>query len=353
MNSKAISALLLALVGTVVLGRPTNAEQINACLITRTDTNPFYIKMKAGAEKEAAELGIVLKTYAGKVDGDNESQVAAIETCIADGARGILIAPSDTKAIVPSVKKARDAGILVIALGRPLDPIDAADQTFATDSVEAGRLVGSWVAAVQDNKIQEGRSAVLNFGQFASYDVDLARDTGFQTGLAINEAGTVSCDCDCRQTSCKDRCKSCKKVSDYAATGGTTEGGRKAADDLLRMDPAINVIFATNEPVAVGAYQALEAIGKQHDVVIVSTDGECAGISKVDEGVISATSLEFPDRMGALGVAAIRKWSDSGEKPKQTEGKNFIDTGVSLVTNKPVNGVPSIDTKEAAALCGN
>ncbi len=89
---------------------------------------------------------MTLKTYAGKIDGDSESQVAAIETCIADGAKGILITASDTAGIVSSVKQARDAGLLVIALDTPLDPADAADATFATDNLLAGELIGKWAA---------------------------------------------------------------------------------------------------------------------------------------------------------------------------------------------------------------
>src|SRR4029079_19755493 len=105
---------------------PAHAAGVGACLITKTDTNPFFVKMKEGAQAKAAELGVDLKAYAGKDDGDNEGQVAAVETCIADGVKGILSAPANTKAIVPVIKKARDAGILVIALDTPLDPIDAA-----------------------------------------------------------------------------------------------------------------------------------------------------------------------------------------------------------------------------------
>ena len=87
--------------------------------------------------------GVELRSFAGKYDGDNEGQVAAIESLISAGAKGILITPSDTKAIVPTIKKARDAGILVIALDTPLDPIDAADATFATDNFKAGELIGA------------------------------------------------------------------------------------------------------------------------------------------------------------------------------------------------------------------
>ena len=123
------------------------AQDVSACLITKTDTNPFFVKMREGAAAKAEELGVELNSYAGQVDGDNESQVAAIEACIANGASGILITASDTAAIVPAVEQAREAGLLVIALDTPLDPIDAADATFATDNFLAGELIGRWAAA--------------------------------------------------------------------------------------------------------------------------------------------------------------------------------------------------------------
>src|ERR1700710_3320203 len=93
-------------------------------LITKTDTNPFFVKMKQGATSEAAKQGVTLQTFAGKQDGDNESQVQAIENLISAGAKGFLITPNDSKAIVPSIDKARQAGMLVIALDTPTDPAD-------------------------------------------------------------------------------------------------------------------------------------------------------------------------------------------------------------------------------------
>ncbi|MEZ5448860.1 MAG: substrate-binding domain-containing protein [Thiolinea sp.] len=119
---------IAALLTTLALGAASTTALagshggMSACLITKTDTNPFFVKMKEGATAKAEELGIELKSYAGKVDGDSESQIAAIETCIADGAKGILLTASDTKGIVPAVKQARDAGLLVIALDTPLEP---------------------------------------------------------------------------------------------------------------------------------------------------------------------------------------------------------------------------------------
>src|ERR1700749_2693675 len=74
-------------------------------LITKTETNPFFVKMREGAEAKAKELGVQLMSCAGKYDGDNDGQVACIENQIAAGAKGFAIVPSDSKAIVPTIKK--------------------------------------------------------------------------------------------------------------------------------------------------------------------------------------------------------------------------------------------------------
>ena len=148
MKKTLIASTLAALaMGAATVVPAAAQDKIGACLITKTDTNPFFVKMKEGATAKAEELGIELKSYAGKIDGDHETQVQAIETCIADGAKGILLTASDTSSIVSSVKQARDAGLLVIALDTPLDPIDAADATFATDNFKAGELIGQWAKA--------------------------------------------------------------------------------------------------------------------------------------------------------------------------------------------------------------
>ena len=116
-------------------------------------------------------------------------------------------------------------------------------------------------------------------------------------------------------------------------------------------DPSINVVHTINEPAAAGAYEALKAVGKEKDVLIVSVDGGCPGVKNVIDGVIGATSQQYPLLMASLGIEAIKKFADTGEKPKPTEGKDFFDTGVSLVTDKPAAGVESIDTKAGTEKC--
>jgi len=334
-----VSALLGALALGVSFASAASAADTSVCLITKTDTNPFFVKMKEGATAKAKELGVTLKAYAGKIDGDSESQVAAIETCIADGAKGILITASDTKGIVPAVQKARDAGLLVIALDTPLEPVDAADSTFATDNLLAGELIGKWAAGTLGDKAKDAKIAFLNLTP-SQPTVDVLRNQGFMKGFGIDvkDINKIGDENDPR-------------IVGHDVTNGNEEGGRAAMENLLQKDPTINVVHTINEPAAAGAYEALKAVGREKDVLIVSVDGGCPGVKNVGEGVIGATSQQYPLAMAALGVEAVKKFADTGEKPKPTAGKTFFDTGVTLVTDKPVKGLDSIDTKEGLKKC--
>jgi fructose transport system substrate-binding protein len=340
MTSGTLKGGLLAAAATMALAAsPALAQDIGACLITKTDTNPFFVKMKEGATAKAEELGVALKSYAGRVDGDNESQVAAIETCIADGAKGILLVPSDTKAIVDSVKKARDAGILVIALDTPLEPIDEADATLATDNFEAGRLIGAWAAATLGEEAANARIAFLDLNP-SQPTVDVLRDQGFMAGFGIDtkDVNVIGDEDDPR-------------IVGHDYTNGNEEGGRTAMESLLQLDPTVNVVHTINEPAAAGAYEALKAVGRENDVLIVSVDGGCPGVQNVIDGVIGATSQQYPLLMASMGIEAIKTYADTGELPAKTEGKDFTDTGVALITDKPAEGVPSISTAEGMEKC--
>ena len=332
-------ALLGAAGLALISAAPAMAEGVSACLITKTDTNPFFVKMKEGAEAKAAELGVTLKSYAGKIDGDHEAQVAAVEACIADGAKGILITASDTKAIVDSVKAARDAGLLVIALDTPLDPIDAADATFATDNFQAGLLIGQWAKATMGDAAANAKIALLDLA-ISQPSVDVLRDQGFLQGFGV-DLGDPN----------KWGDESDARIVGNEVTSGNEEGGLKAMETLLAKDPEINVVYTINEPSAAGAYEALKAIGREKDVLIVSVDGGCPGVANVKDGIIGATSQQYPLQMASLGVEAIAKFAAEGTKPAPTEGKAFFDTGVALITDKPAAGVESIDTAKGTELC--
>lgn len=319
--------------GTATTAADTGGDdKILIGLITKTDTNPFFVKMKEGAEAKATEMGAELQAFAGEFDGDNETQVEAIENLIAAGAVGILITPSDTAAIVPAIQKARDAGILVIALDTPTNPADAVDITFATDNFLAGELIGEWAAKTLGDAAADAKIGFLDLSD-QQITVDVLRDQGFMVGFGIDakDVNVIGDEDDPR-------------IVGHQTTLGSEEGGRTAMENLLQLEPEISLVHTINEPAAAGAYEALKAVGRENDVLIVSVDGGCPGVQNIADGVLGATSMQFPLLMASLGVEAIVAFAADGSIPDVTPGLDFFNTGVNLVTNAPVDGLESQDS---------
>ena len=301
-------------------------------LITKTESNPFFVKMKEGATAEAKKLGAKLMSGAGKMDGDNAGQVTAMENMVAAGAKTILIAPSDAKAIIPAIKKAQQQGVMVIALDSPTDPASAVDALFATDNYKAGVLIGQYAKVAMGNK----KPVIATLDLFPGHPVGAQRHNGFLKGFGLtapdaksNELGGKAAGVVCMADSFGDAAK-----------------GQTGMENCLQKNPNINLVYTINEPAAAGAYKALKAAGKEKDVVIVSVDGGCAGVKDVGAGVIAATSQQYPLRMAAMGVAAGVEYAKTGKKVS-----GYTDTGVTLIAAKAVPGVESKDVKTGLDLC--
>jgi fructose transport system substrate-binding protein len=329
-------ALLGAAAVALIAGSASAADL--TCLITKNNTNPFFVKMKEGAEAKAKELGMDFQAFAGEKDGDAAPQITAVENCVAAGAKGILITPSNDS-VGPALKDARAAGILVIALDTPLADVDAQDMTVATDTLEAGKRIGAWAKATLGDKAADAKIAMLDINK-DNISVDVARDTGFLMGFGIEvpDPKVLASETDAR-------------IVGHETSDANPEGGLRAMETLLAKDPDINVVYTINEPAAEGAYQALKNAGKESQAIIVSVDGGCPGIASVKSGVIGATSQQYPLLMASKGVEAIAAFAKDGTKPAASDGLTFFNTGVNLVTDKPAEGVESIDTAKGTELC--
>jgi len=254
-----------------------------------------------------------------------------MENMIAAGAKTILITPSDSKAIVPAIKKARDKGVLVIALDSPTNPLEGTDALFATDNYKAGVLIGQYAKAALGGK----PARIVTLDLFPGHPVGAQRHNGFLKGFGLaapdaksNELGKAA------------------EVVCMADSYGDQAKGQTAMENCLQKAGDVNVVYTINEPAAAGAYNALKKAGKDKGVVIVSVDGGCQGIKDVGAGVIAATSQQYPLKMAAMGVEAGVEYAKSGKKPG-----GYSDTGVTLIAAKPVAGVESKDVKTGTELC--
>jgi fructose transport system substrate-binding protein len=307
------------------------AAGIKVGLITKTDTNPFFVKMKDGAQKQAKALGATLLTAAGKIDGDAATQITAIENMVSAGVKGILITPSNDS-VVPAIKKARAKGVLVIALDTPPNPPSAVNALFATNNFTAGVLIGKYAKALFKGKT--AKIAMLDL--FPGPSVGYLRHNGFLSGWGASGVSP------------KDATKydTAPEVVCNADTSGDQAKGQAAMETCLQKNPDINLVYTINEPAAAGAYTALKNAGKAGKVTIVSVDGGCAGVRNVKAGVIAATSQQYPLKMASRGVQAVVNFAKTGKKVT-----GYTDTGVNLITKKPIAGVPSKSLAFGLANC--
>jgi fructose transport system substrate-binding protein len=315
------SLSLLAVGGAAVLlvgvaGCGAEEEPVTLGLITKQEQNPFFVTMREVAEKTAGEHNVELLTATGTSDVDNESQVRALADMTARGAKGILITPADSSAIVPSIEQAQRAGVIVIALDTPTDPQSATDALFATDNRRAGELIGRYAKA----RAQGSNPKIAMLDLAPDITTGQLRHDGFLAGFGLKDGDP--------------------EIVGSVNTEGDRAKGQTGMAQLLQQHPDINVVYTVNEQAAFGAAVALRAAGKGNDdVILVSIDGGCVAIKEgIRTGVLDATAQQYPENMARKGVEALAQALRGGQKPS-----GYVDTGVELITNQPVAGVESRD----------
>jgi fructose transport system substrate-binding protein len=317
-------ALLLLIVLAGCAG--DDAESVTVGLITKQEANPFWVTMREVAEDVADEHDVELLTATGQSDVDVEAQVEALRDMVDRGVQGVLIAPTDSAAVVPAIEEARAEGVVVIAVDTPTDPESAVDALFATDNRRAGELIGRYARARADEDGIEPRIALLDLAPGITSG-ELRRQ-GFLAGFGIEEGDP--------------------QIVGSVDTEGDRDKGERAMRQLLDQDPDISIVYAVNEPAALGAVEALDDAGTSRgDVVVVTVDGGCEAIKNgVRPGDIDATAQQYPENMAREGVLALARAARGGAAPS-----GDLDTGVTLITGAPVDGVESRDVPYGVRNC--
>ncbi len=291
-------------------------------LVTKTDTNPYFVELRAAAKAAAEANGAEFNALAGQFDGDNDGQVRAIENLMQQGANTILITPSSSTGVLDAIDRARKAGVLVIALDTATEPDTAVDATFATDNFEAGRQQGAYVKAVLAGKPPK----LFMVDGTAGSTVDTQRHTGFLKGIGLTDASP--------------------EIKGKTPANGDQSLAQQGVENLLQRTTDINAVYTMNEPMGRGTYAALQARGLVNQLVMGSIDGGCEGVKNVRDGQYAATVMQFPKKMAEQGVLAAVEYAKTGKKPS-----GFVNTGSAVITDKPIPGVESQDTKWGLENC--
>ncbi len=314
-NWRLCSAALPVMMALAAMTAPAKAQDAKFLIgvVEQQLSNPFFARLQQSAVDEARKKGLDTMTAASNAAGDSDTQIAAIENMINRGVKGIVLDPASPFALRNVVKKARDAGIIVITTNTSLAPETAADASYETDNLAAGELIGKWAKARLG--AADARVALLDYD--LSDKTSKARHDGFLKGFGLTEGAPA--------------------IAGTALTQANVETGQSAMENLLAAHPDINVVYTINEPTAQGAFLPIRKMKKE--VVLTSIDGSCSGVKSVADGAIGATVMQFPANMGKLAVDAIITAVSGGAKP---QGVN--NSGTVLITDHPVAGIASRDT---------
>ena len=285
---KRIVPVVLASLSLLAMA-PASAKDLKAVGLTVGDmANPFFVAMGKGTEDAAKKINPNVKVTALSTKYDLNTQVGQIENFIANKVDLILINAVDPKAIAPALKKARAAGIVVIAVDVGAE---GADYTVMSDNIGAGANACEYIAKKLNDK---GNVVIINGPPV--------------TAVTDRVAG-------CKKALSKT---SIKILSDNQDAKGSRDGGMAVMQDLLTANPKINAVFAINDPTAIGAELAIKQ-AKRDGIFITAVDGapDAVVALKDPKGLLEGSAAQNPYAMASESVK-IGYDIMNGKKPKDT-----------------------------------
>ncbi|AOI65607.1 LacI family transcriptional regulator [Burkholderia territorii] len=306
--------LTAALAAVAVAAAPVvhaqSAGKPKVALVMKSLANEFFLTMENGAKEyqkhNAGQFDLI--TNGIKDETDTANQIRIVEQMIVSKVDAIVLAPADSKALVPVVKKAVDAGIIVVNIDNRLDPDVLKSKNLnvpfvGPDNRKGARKIGDYLAkrlkAGDQVGIIEGVSTTTNAQQ---------RTAGFQDAM---KAGGM-------------------KVVSVQSGEWEIDKGNAVASAMLNEYPNLRALLCGNDNMAIGAVSAVRAAGKQGKVLVVGYDNINAIKPMLKDGRVVATADQYAAKQAVFGIDTALK--AIAEHRKQADMTGVVETPVDLVT---------------------
>ncbi|MCA9264269.1 MAG: sugar ABC transporter substrate-binding protein [Planctomycetales bacterium] len=285
----------------------TAVDKPRIALIMKSLANEFFSTMAAGAETHqvdhATDYELIVNGI--KDERDLSRQVALVDEMVASGIDAIVIAPADSKALVPALRKAQQAGVVVVNIDNRLD-VNVLQQEgisipfVGPDNRAGAKKVGDLLAT----KLHRGDSVLVLEGIRTSFNAQQRRD-GFQA--AMDEAGLT--------------------IADSQSAEWEMSKANTIAASMLSEHPDAKAILAANDNMALGAIAAVKGAGRSDDVLVVGFDNISAVQEAIKAGKVLATADQHGDQLAVFGIeAALKMLADPNVVPTD------VETPVDLIT---------------------
>ncbi|PAY17224.1 LacI family transcriptional regulator [Rhodopirellula sp. SM50] len=292
---------------TAEINSGDTAERPKVALIMKSLANEFFSTMAEGAKthqsQHADEYELIVNGI--KDERDLSRQVALVDEMVAAGADAIVIAPADSKALVPSLRKAINKGVVVINIDNQLDAEVLASEGVkipfvGPDNKAGAKQVGDYLAG----KLTAGDKVAILEGIRTSFNAQ-QRLAGFEASMKA--AGV-------------------EIVSSQSAEWEMAKANSIAAS-ILSEHPDIKAILAANDSMALGAIAAVKSAGKTGEVLVVGFDNISAVQQAIRDGKILATADQYGDKLAVFGIeTALQLVNGEIDQPSD------VETPVDLVT---------------------
>ena len=288
--------LLAVLLVVMLFAAPAAAAEKTLGLVISTLNNPFFVTLKEGAEEAAAKAGVKLVIL--DAQDDSAKMTAAMEDLVQQKVDAILVNPTDSDAVTPSIMKANEAGIPVLTIDRGASGGKVACHV-ASDNVAGGAMAGEFLAGRLG-----GKDKVVELVGIPGTSAARDRGQGFNDAMKAYPGIEIVA----------------SQAADFSR-----DKGLKVFENILQAQPEIDGVFAHNDEMILGAVAAAEAAGRT-GIVFVGFDAVDDAVAAVKEGKLAATVAQQPAVIGAMGVEKAAALLAGEELPE------FIPVPLQLVT---------------------
>ncbi|MEG0675518.1 MAG: sugar ABC transporter substrate-binding protein [Comamonas sp.] len=285
-------------------------DKPKVALVMKSLANEFFRTMEDGAKAhQKAHAGeYVLLSNGIKNETDTAAQIKMVEQMVAQKVDALVIAPADSKALVPVIKKAVDAGITVINIDNRLDPAVLKSKGLSVpfvgpDNRKGARLVGDYLAA----KLTAGDQVGIIEGVPTTTNAQ-QRTAGFKDAMTAAKMNVVG----------------------VQSGQWEIDKGNTVAAGMLRENPDLKALLAGNDSMALGAVAAVKAAGKAGKVLVVGYDNIRAIAPMLKDGRVLATADQFAAKQAVFGIEEALKAVKN--KTPQAQMPAEVKTDVVLVT---------------------
>lgn len=285
----------------------SSSEKPRVALIMKSLANEFFSTMASGAEahqkENADEYELIVNGI--KDERDISRQVALVQEMAASGVDAIVIAPADSQALIPALRRARKEGIVIVNIDNKLDAEALAKEKlqipFVGPNNHAGaKTVGDHLAA----QLSKGDQVAILEGLQTSEN-GKARKAGFEE--AMNAAGI--------------------NIVDSQSAQWEMSRANQVASSMLSEHVEIKAILAANDNMALGAIAAAKSVGRSEDLLIVGFDNIAAVQNAILEGKVLATADQHADQLAVFGIETALKLINNSDAAIED-----VETPVDLVT---------------------